>query len=267
MKRKFLLSGAHEVLGDREVRVVASTGDVDRTGEMVEPAGIDLSGFLANPIILWQHDPEHPIGNATRAVVQGGKLICDIEFAPAGTSKKADEICGLVKAGILKGVSIGFDPIETEPMTAGNSRGPQKYVAIDLMEVSIVSIPANVGAAVVQRSHRPGAKREGRTISVSTQAALESAQAELKAGMAHFAAAKVCMTKFSDICNELLASSDDAGGGGGGKALTVEERRALTKALRSTEPFQNYPEHLRGDSPYHYAARANFDEFKSRQRV
>jgi HK97 family phage prohead protease len=144
-------------LGPRQIRVICSTGEVDRTGEQVVQSGIDLSGFKANPIILWQHDPEHPIGRASNFVQLPDALQMDIEFAPEGVSKKADEICGLVKAGVLNTVSIGFDPIETEamnPAQAGKRNAPQRYLKIDLMETSIVSIPANKDTVITQRRLR-----------------------------------------------------------------------------------------------------------------
>ena len=141
-----------ETLGPRTVRVICSTGDVDRGGEVVEQDGIDLSAYRANPIILFGHDPMHPVGVAKSIGVKEGKLQAEIEFAPEGVSAKADEVCALMKAGILKTVSIGFDPVESEPMTPGRPKGPQRYRKITLYEVSAVAIPANPEAVVVQRA-------------------------------------------------------------------------------------------------------------------
>jgi HK97 family phage prohead protease len=144
-----------EQLGPRQVRVICTTGVVDRAGEQVVQSGIDLTGFLANPIILWQHDPEHPIGSASEIQRSATDIQMVIDFAPEGISKKADEICGLVKAGVLKTVSIGFDPTDFElmdPGMKGKKNPPLRYLTCDLMEVSIVSIPANKEAVVTQRA-------------------------------------------------------------------------------------------------------------------
>jgi HK97 family phage prohead protease len=138
-------------LGPRSIRVVCSTDDTDLSDEVVEQDGIDLSVFTGNPIVLWSHNPEHPIGNVTQ-IGTGAKLTAQIDFFPEGMSHKADEICGLYKAGLVKGISIGFDPIETTPMQPTQPKGPKRYLKILMLELSCVSIPANSKAGVVQRA-------------------------------------------------------------------------------------------------------------------
>jgi HK97 family phage prohead protease len=163
MIRKFFQAGNVEPLGERQVRVIASTADVDRMGDVVVQSGVQLANFFANPIVLYQHDPSTPIGRANAVRITPAGLEMTIDFAPAGISAKADEVCGLVKSGILIGISIGFDPLEIEPMNPAYPRGPQRYLKCDLMEVSIVSIPANPSAAVIAkrfqtRNHAPRGK-------------------------------------------------------------------------------------------------------------
>jgi HK97 family phage prohead protease len=143
-------------LSDRQVRAVCSTGDVDRDGEVIVQAGIDLSAYLANPIVLWQHDVGSPIGKCVEIGVGGGRLMAVIEFAPLGVSDTADEVCGLVKCGVINGLSVGFMPSEREPVDPKNPRGPQKHTACELYELSFVAVPANPGAAVIERSLLPG---------------------------------------------------------------------------------------------------------------
>ena len=53
---------------------------------------------------------------------------------------------------MISGVSIGFDPIESEPLDPRNPRAGQRVVRSELMEISFVSIPADLGAGVVARS-------------------------------------------------------------------------------------------------------------------
>lgn len=159
MIRKFLAASA-QTLGDREVVVVASTDDVDRVGEIVDVEGIDLAAYRANPIVLWNHDPAHPVGTATSIGAGAGALRATVQFAPEGASHIADTTCSLVKAGIVVGVSIGFDAIETEPMDPSLPRGPQRYLATELLEISFVSIPANEAATVVQRALNVGRRAE-----------------------------------------------------------------------------------------------------------
>lgn len=152
---KFLAATAQPV-GDRQVRVICSTASVDRMGEVVEQRGIGFGAYeKGNPIVLASHDPAQPIGRASELSVAGGALRALVTFAPPGVSAEADKWCGLVKAGVVTGVSIGFDPTETEPMDARLPRGPQRYLSCELLEISFVSIPANAGAGVVERSFSP----------------------------------------------------------------------------------------------------------------
>lgn len=138
-------------LGPRQVRVRASTGNLGRDGLIVHPAGIDLAHYRQNPVMLWAHDPQAPIARATVIGMEGDDLVADVEFAPAGVSATADEICGLVKAGIINAVSIGFDPLETEPLDARKPRAGRRVLRSELMEISFVSVPADREAIVLQR--------------------------------------------------------------------------------------------------------------------
>ena len=153
MKRK-AYGASLEALQDRCVRAVCSTEDVDRMGEVVVQAGIGLDSYRENPVVLWQHDPGCPIARCRSIGLADGCLQAEIEFPPEGVSKQADEVYGLIKAGIINTTSIGFDPIEMQPIEEGNSRGPQRYLASEMLELSFVSIPANRGAVVTQRQHR-----------------------------------------------------------------------------------------------------------------
>jgi HK97 family phage prohead protease len=157
-------------LGPRTIRVICSDATVDLAGDVVEPSGIGLKGFLANPVVLWGHNPDHPIGTARNVAVSQGKLMADIEFYPEGTSIKSDEICKLTKLGFIKGISVGFDPVEMNPMDPAKPRGPQRYTKVALMEVSVVSIPANPSAEVIQR-----AAKSGRVLSSDNANALQEA--------------------------------------------------------------------------------------------
>jgi len=141
-------------LGPRQVRVRASTGALGRDGMIVVPAGIDLTHYRKNPVMLWQHDPAAPVARAASLQMDGADLCADVEFAPEGVSPKADEICGLVKAGVVNAVSIGFDPLESEPLDAKKPRGGHRIIRSELMEISFVSVPADREAVVLQREKK-----------------------------------------------------------------------------------------------------------------
>lgn len=156
---KFLPVGVSSPSDDETV-VICSTGDKDRAGDIVDQSGIDLTSFQANPVVLWQHDQSMPIARASQISVAGGKLTARVKWPAPGVSAKADEVRGLVKAGVISAVSIGFAPIEKVPLDREHPKyGPQRYVRSELLEFSFVSVPANANALVVQRSG--GARRNG----------------------------------------------------------------------------------------------------------
>jgi HK97 family phage prohead protease len=152
MRYKFLSAGVDSTLNPRQVRVIASSGVLDREGDIVVPAGCDLSDYRLNPIVLADHDPRQPIGNAV-VTLASDRLEATITFAPEGISEKADTYCGLMKSGILRSVSIGFMPIDAKPMTEGRGR---VYTKWKLLELSVVSVPANPDAIVIGRSRKGG---------------------------------------------------------------------------------------------------------------
>jgi len=134
-------------VGARQVLAVISDPTLDRTKDVMNPAGCVLDNYRLNPLLLANHDPDHPIGNAT-PTVRKRRVEALIDFAPAGVSQMADEWCGLAKAGVLRAFSVGFNPIEYKP----NKSGGYDYNKWELMEVSLVAVPANPGAVVVARS-------------------------------------------------------------------------------------------------------------------
>lgn len=157
--QRFVTSGV-ESLGEREVGIIASTAELARDGHIIEQSGINLTNYRKNPVVLWNHDVDQPpVGVCTAVGLQNGSLAARIEFAPAGASNLADEICGLVKAGIVRGVSIGFDPIDGEPLNPAKPRGGMRVTKCELFEISFCNVPVDTRALVVARSFssRPGA--------------------------------------------------------------------------------------------------------------
>ena len=102
MQRKYVSAAtvADATLGDRQIRVVASTAARDRVKDIMVAAGCDLSNYARNPIVLAQHDPDHPIGTAKVSIV-GDRVEALIEFAPLGASVHAADARNNARARIM----------------------------------------------------------------------------------------------------------------------------------------------------------------------
>ena len=132
---------------------VLSDETADRYGDVIAADGWELSNFKRNPIALFGHNSSFPIGNWKDLHVENGALRGHLQLAPAGTSERIDELRKLVEAGILRAVSVGFLPLKKEKMNehADEYFGPFKYLKQELIETSLVSIPANPNALSVAK--------------------------------------------------------------------------------------------------------------------
>lgn len=127
---------------------ILSDDTLDRYGDKIDAAGWDLRNFKNNPIALFGHSSGFPIGQWENLRVEGKRLIGRLKLAARGTSQRIDEIISLVEQGVLKAVSVGFRPIEQEPMATGGIH----YRKQELLETSVVSVPANPAAVQLARS-------------------------------------------------------------------------------------------------------------------
>lgn len=146
MSKSFVKTGYQDP--DDPMRFVLSTDEVDRMGDIVEQ-NWDLSAFKANPIALYQHNGDQPIGTWDNVRVESGKLMGNLKLAAAGTSALIDTVRSLVSQKILKAVSVGFQVSGMEPLE--DERG-YLLKKPSLHEVSLVSVPANASALAVAKS-------------------------------------------------------------------------------------------------------------------
>jgi HK97 family phage major capsid protein/HK97 family phage prohead protease len=135
-----------------------SDGSVDRMGDVIEPEGWRLDNFHRNPIALFSHDPTLPIGKWHDVGVRDGRLTGRLELMPAETYLQR-QIQTAVKAGVLRAVSVGFHSDSFEPI--GKSGGI-RFTEAELVECSLVSVPANPNALAIAKSL--GLSRETRQL-------------------------------------------------------------------------------------------------------
>lgn len=132
---------------DDEQRVVtgiASTPTPDRMEDIVMPDGAKFK--LPLPL-LWQHDSRQPIGHVTHAKVTAAGIEIAAEIA-RGVTVEIDKAWALIKAGLVRGLSIGFRQLEAEPIDAKDPWGGVRFKAWEWLELSAVTIPANADASI-----------------------------------------------------------------------------------------------------------------------
>lgn len=134
---------------DGGIEYVLSDETKDRYGDVIVADGWQLGNFKKNPIALFSHFPFEPIGSWESVRVEGKALVGRLKLAAKGTSQRIDEIISLVEQGVLKAVSVGFRAMAQEPMPDG--RGI-RYTKQELMECSVVSVPANPNAVELAKS-------------------------------------------------------------------------------------------------------------------
>jgi HK97 family phage major capsid protein/HK97 family phage prohead protease len=131
---------------------VLSDATKDSYGDVVEPNGWDLKRFKSNPIALFGHSSSFPIGTWSNVRVEGGRLVAKLNLAARGTSARIDELISLVEQGILRAVSVGFKPLQWEPLDKEKPYAGQRYIRAELLETSLVSVPANPSALQLAKS-------------------------------------------------------------------------------------------------------------------
>jgi len=127
--------------GGVNIKGSASTNALDRAGDIIEAEAWTKGGlenFKQNPILLFNHDYNRPIGKATSLEVTDKGL-----EITGRISKAAGEIKELVKDGVLGAFSVGFKVKDADYMTETDGC---KIKDAELFEVSVVSIPCNQGA-------------------------------------------------------------------------------------------------------------------------
>jgi HK97 family phage prohead protease/HK97 family phage major capsid protein len=120
----------------------ASTPAVDRDHEILPVDAIDLKNFQNNPIILYQHNRDEPVGKAVEIEKRAEGLWMKVLISKAATKVKT-----LIEEGILKAFSVGF---RIKDWDYNEALDAFVYKDVELFETSIVSIPCNQEALFSQ---------------------------------------------------------------------------------------------------------------------
>lgn len=138
----------------KTVTFIASTGSQDRMGDIIEQDGWNLKNYRKNPVHLFAHNSTGlPIGTGLPIRVEGDRLIQTVTYKPVAGFDLPQVVFELVDAGVLRGISVGFLPIEFSFIEGGTGR---RFTKIELLETSTVPIPANPEALVAGKSFSIG---------------------------------------------------------------------------------------------------------------
>ena len=119
--------------------VIDSQRDIVEAGAFAE--AVKQGGRTVK--LLWQHDPKQPIG-FIRALKEDA-LGLYMEAQLLLETAVGREAYALLKAGAVKGLSIGFTPVKHRFDAASGVRHLQQ---VRLWEISLVTFPANEAANV-----------------------------------------------------------------------------------------------------------------------
>ena len=149
---------AKQTTQDKPIKFVASTATPDRYGDVVDQKGWDLRAYNRNPVVLFNHNPaQMPIGKG-KAYVENEQLMLEVEFDQKDDMAKTIE--QKVRDGYINAVSVGFQPSKTVSRSSLPSDHPyygksgSYFQASELLEVSIVTIPANNEATLSKQFSR-----------------------------------------------------------------------------------------------------------------
>lgn len=161
----FEKSFAKDVEETRTVEFVISTGIRDRHNEVINMKNWNLDSFNANPIVGYQHNvygdnmclapnPDDVLGKSKAWLdTYKGKpaVISSVEFEPKEINPLAEKVFRKVLFGSLNAASVGILPIgdgrfEERKMENGKTEKTYYYDGQELIEWSIVHIPANPDA-------------------------------------------------------------------------------------------------------------------------
>lgn len=131
----------------------ASTHHTDQHNDVLKPGAFRRTLAVWRkkqkwPFLLWQHQMTSPIGTFVDVVEKEdglyvkGRLLLKVQ--------RAYEAYVLLKNGVINGLSIGFRPVTSRFNKMLNVR---EFFQVELMEISIVTVPANPYARVSRVKH------------------------------------------------------------------------------------------------------------------
>ena len=205
-KVSYTSSTKSDGLAPRTIRFICTNETPDRDGDIISTSGWDVKNYMKNPVILYGHNPSgFPYGTAKALTfdTRNKQTLVDIYFPTmeemssdpkqiSDHAKNVDAVYCMAKMGLLNALSVGFRGTDYTPTATGRN-----YTSQELMEISIVPIPANPEAVAVLRS-----------AGISELTIKGVMPMDTKSGARLSAASKERLAKFREKCNDLMKDLD-----------------------------------------------------------
>jgi len=126
--------------GKRTFTGIATTPTPDRVGDIVEPKGAEFK--LPIPL-CWMHNSSDPVGWVTAAKITAGGIKISGEVAniqePLSLKDRLDTAWAMLKGKLVRGLSIGFKPLESSRIGDTYSYRYLKWLWLELSPVTIAA--------------------------------------------------------------------------------------------------------------------------------
>ena len=146
MNKTFYLNSAFETKsvkkGTKALKIAgyANTTAKDRAGDIVtaEAWAKGVENFRKNPVMLFQHKHDCPIGRIDKITVDKKGIF--VEGAVSEAAEKTHGVQTLIRDGALKSFSVGFRVKDGKYNREDDS---MMITDVELLEISVVSVPCN----------------------------------------------------------------------------------------------------------------------------
>jgi HK97 family phage prohead protease len=131
---------------ERVIEGIASSSAPDGAGDVVESRGAIFE--LPMPLLM-QHDKREPVGQVTAAKVSDSQIHIRAEIARDSGLEYVERAWKQLKAGLVRGLSIGAQPLKAVPIVDAKGRMTGiRYQAWRWLELSAVTLPMNIDATI-----------------------------------------------------------------------------------------------------------------------
>lgn len=167
------------------IRITTPSADRDR--DRVMPMGGRTDRYMRNPIVQWGHmtyEPWQTVGRTTSLEVADAGMVATFDLREPTTDADPQHIVRQLWAEkLINAASIGFQPLQATP----NDLGGLDFVSWELLEWSLVPIPANADALRLAYDAHPAAAKgftawlakAGRVLSKANEQRLRQAHASI----------------------------------------------------------------------------------------